>query len=57
MAAENGHVDIVRYLFTKGADIHIKNVLGVSTLLLLTCSHALPWLDVMEIWWRALECD
>ena len=50
MAAEKGHVDIVRYLFTKGADIHIKNVLGVSTLLLLTCSHALPWLDVMEIW-------
>ena len=50
MAAENGHVDIVRYLFTKGADIHIKNVLGVSTLLLLTHSRALPWLDVMEIW-------
>ena len=36
MAAEGGHTNILRYLLDKGAAIDIKNVLGVSTNILLT---------------------
>ena len=36
MAAEGGHTDILRYLLDEGAAIDVKNVLGVSTNILLT---------------------
>ena len=33
MAAEGGHIEIVRYLVDNGADINIKDHNGVSVLL------------------------
>ena len=45
-AAEEGHVDIVRYLVDKGADLNVKDEIGVSTLLTV---NYYCWLEFVSV--------